>query len=327
MKRKDFISSTLLTTAGLALPTLALADKYNNMKNTSPDNWQRGSSGEKAKVCIFSKQLQWLNYQDLAKAVAEMGYDGIDLTVSANGHVLPERVETDLPKAVEGAEKAGIKIMMISTDIRDADEPLTKRILKTAAAQKIHYYRTSGLNYQKNIDIPENLETIKKKFSGLAALNKDYGLYSSYLNHSGEGFGSSIWDLWLTIKDLDPRYIGSQYDIKHSTIAGAYSWPVCFKLIHQYVQTMVIRDFKWEKNKGSWEIKPVPIGEGMVDFKKYFGLVKQYQIAGPVCIMCDYDLGGAENGATSLTIPGKNVLDAMRKDLDAVKKHLQLAGI
>ncbi|MFC0772400.1 sugar phosphate isomerase/epimerase family protein [Terrimonas alba] len=324
MKRKDFISSSLLTTAGLALPTLALADTHNSLANTSPLDLKRIPTGEKAKVCIFSKQLQWLNYHDLAKAVADMGYDGIDLTVRANGHVLPEKVETDLPRAVEAAEKAGIKVLMISTDIRDADEPLTKRILKTAVAQKIHYYRTSGLNYQKDIDIPATLEAIKKKFSGLAALNKEYGLYSSYLNHSGEGFGSSIWDLWLTIKDLDPHYIGSQYDIKHSTIAGAYSWPVCFKLIHPYVQTMVIRDFRWEKNKDLWEIKPVPIGEGMVDLKKYFGLVKQYGIKGPICIMCDYELGGAENGATSLTIPGKNVLEAMKKDLDAVKRFLQL---
>src|SRR5207342_1233029 len=173
----------------------------------------------------------------------------------------PDRVETDLPKAVDAAEKAGIKIMMISTDIREANEPLAEKILKTAVAHKIHYYRTSGLNYQKELSIPDNLALIQKKFSGIAAINKKYGLYSSYLNHSGEGFGSSIWDLWLTLKDLDPAFIGSQFDIKHSTISGAFSWPIGFKLIRQYVQTMVIRDFRWEKTGSSWDIKPVPIGE------------------------------------------------------------------
>ena len=323
MDRKSFIKSSLLATAGLSLQMNAFGSPSSGQENSGNKEVVKIPDEEKMKVCIFSKQLQWLNYQDMAYAVAEMGYDGIDLTVRANGHVLPERVESDLPKAVEAANKAGIKIMMISTDIRDANETHTEKILKTAAAYNIHYYRTSGLSYQKDLDIPSNLEIIRKRFSGLAEINKQYGLHSDYLNHSGEGFGSSIWDLWLTIKDLDPKYIGAQYDIKHSTIAGAYSWPVCFKLIHKYVQTMVIRDFRWEKNGDSWEIKPVPIGTGMVDFKKYFGLVKEYRIKGPISVMCDYDLGGAENGTKSLTIPKKDVLDAMKKDLIALKSFLK----
>lgn len=327
MKRKDFISSSLLTTAGLTLHNMSFANKQESVKVLMAGDVPIRSAEEKMKVCIFSKQLQWMNYKDMAKAVADMGYDGIDLTVRANGHVLPERVETDLPKAVEAAEKAGIKIMMISTDIREARDRLTERILKTANSQNIHYYRTSGLNYQKDLDIPSNLELIQKKFAGIAEINKKYGMYSSYLNHSGEGFGSCIWDLWLTLKELNPNYIGSQFDIKHSTIAGAFSWPVGFKLIRQYVQTMVIRDFIWERTGKLWDIKPVPIGEGMVDLKKYFEMVKQFRITGPACVMCDYELGGAENGAISLTMPAKNVLAAMQKDLLVLKSHLNAVGL
>ena len=327
MKRKEFISSSLLTTLGLTMQSMSIDNKRDSLKGLIAADAPLSAAGEKMKVCIFSKQLQWMNYKDMAKAVADIGYDGIDLTVRANGHVLPERVETDLPKAVEAAEKAGIKIMMISTDIREAKDRLTERILKTANSQNIHYYRTSGLNYQKDLDIPSNLELIQKKFAGIAEINKKYGMFSSYLNHSGEGFGSSIWDLWLTLKELNPNYIGSQFDIKHSTIAGAFSWPVGFKLIRQYVQTMVIRDFIWERTGKSWDIKPVPIGEGMVDLKKYFEMVKQFRITGPACVMCDYELGGAENGATSLTMPAKNVLAAMQKDLLVLKSHLNAVGL
>src|SRR5205814_8116826 len=56
---------------------------------------------ERLKIHIFSKHLQFLNYHDMAEAAAEMGFDGIDLTVRPSGHVLTERVETDMPKAVE----------------------------------------------------------------------------------------------------------------------------------------------------------------------------------------------------------------------------------
>ena len=33
------------------------------------------------KIHIFSKHLQFLNYQDMAEAVAEMGFDGIDINM------------------------------------------------------------------------------------------------------------------------------------------------------------------------------------------------------------------------------------------------------
>lgn len=320
MTRKNFLTSSLLTATALSLQSAGLA----KASSFTDKNSNKIMGDQKMKICIFSKQLQWMDYQEMAWAVADMGYDGIDLTVRKGGHVLPERVEQDLPKAVEAATKAGIKIHMISTEIEDVKNPQTEKIIKTASNLDIRNYRLQGINYQRSLDIPSNLEIIKSKYSALAELNKKYNIRCDYLNHSGEGFGASIWDLWLTIKDLDPNFIGSQFDIKHSTIAGAYSWPVDFKLIHSYVRTMVIRDFYWDKkNSQSWEIQPAPIGKGMVDFKKYFGLVKQYGIRGPISVMCDYPLGGAENGARTLTIPKKDVLLAMQKDVDALKVLLK----
>jgi len=328
MKRKEFISTSLLGVAGLSFGQQMISEnsyvsQSHSKYRTSIDKLKK----DEIKICIFSKQLQWLNFEDMANKVSEMGYDGIDLTVRANGHVLPERVEEDLPKAVELAKKAGIEIMMISTDITNAAEAKTERILKTASALGIRHYRTNGLNYPKDLKIPENIEKIKREFKGLSQINEKYGVRSDYLNHSGEGFGSCIWDLWLTLKDLNHEFIGSQYDIKHATIAGAYSWPIGLKLIEKYVRTMVIRDFRWERKNGKWQILPVPIGEGMVDFEKFFSLVNMYEISGPISVMCDYGLGGAENGAKSLTIPGDNVLSAMKKDLLSLKGRLELAGL
>lgn len=327
MTRKDFISSSALSAAGISLGLNALGSEGVNKNEISAKGSFRSiQDGTKMKVCVFSKQLQFLNYQDMASHVAEMGFDGIDLTVRKDGHVLPERVAEDLPKAVEAAKKAGIEISMISTDIRDVNETYTEKILATAASLGISRYRVSGLSYQKNLEIIDNLELIKAKFTRLAEMNKKLGLYCDYLNHSGEGFGSSIWDLWLTLKDLDPKYIGSQFDINHSTIAGAFSWPVDLQLIHKFVHTTVIRDFKWEKNKNVWEATQVPLGEGMVNFKKYFSLVKKYEITGPICLMCDYDIAGAEHGSTKLTGSPEIVFNAMKKDLGYIKQLLKETG-
>ncbi len=54
--------------------------------------------------CIFSKHLQWLDYESMAGAAARLGFDGIDLTIRPGGHVPPEQAEEKLPRVVEAAD-------------------------------------------------------------------------------------------------------------------------------------------------------------------------------------------------------------------------------
>jgi L-ribulose-5-phosphate 3-epimerase len=50
-----------------------------------PDN-------RRMKIAIFSKHLEFLEGDELAKGAKEIGFDGIDLAVRKGGHVEPERV-------------------------------------------------------------------------------------------------------------------------------------------------------------------------------------------------------------------------------------------
>src|ERR1700722_5210151 len=72
---------------------------------------------EKLKICVFSKHFQWTNVQEAASIARDIGFDGVDPTVRNGGHVLPERVQADLPKAVETVRKAGLEVPMITTEI------------------------------------------------------------------------------------------------------------------------------------------------------------------------------------------------------------------
>ncbi len=56
--------------------------------------------------------------------IAESGFRAVDLTVRPDGHVLPERVEDDLPRAVETLRRSGLTVPMITTAITDANDPL-----------------------------------------------------------------------------------------------------------------------------------------------------------------------------------------------------------
>lgn len=278
-------------------------------------------------ICIFSKQLHWLGYDEMAETAARIGFDGIDLTVRPNGHVLPERVAEDLPKAVAAAQKAGLTVPMITTDITHAPQPYAERVLKTASQQGVKYYRMGWLPYQDSLSIQENLERYKAQFRDLATLNKKYGIHGGYQNHTGTDVGAPVWDLWELLQGLDPQHLGSQYDIKHATAEGGYSWPLGFKLIHPYIRTIDLKDFMWVKKDGKLEVQSVPLGEGMVDFQRFFSLIKAYKVQGPISLHLEYPLGGAENGAKKLTIPGGNVIAAMQQDLTTLRGWLKEAGL
>ena len=66
--------------------------------------------------------------------------------------------------------------------------------------------------------------------------------------------------------------------VKRTFSPGGESWENGIHLINQNIKTIALKDFKWGKVDNDWKIINTPIGEGMVDFKKYFSLLKSYKI-------------------------------------------------
>ena len=321
--RRDFIAKSILATAGISTSLNSLASAPRPTAGRTSTINRPGSFT----INIFSKNLHWLNYSEMASAVAEMGFDGIDLTVRPEGHVLPEKVTEDLPKAVEAIKKAGLKVHMITTAIIDVDSPFAESILKTASSLGVAYYRMGWIQYDEKITMEDNLKSIQSRLTKLAELNKKYNIQGHYQNHSGSSFGSPIWDLWLVLKEINSPWIGSQYDVLHATLEGANSWTLGLKLLKPYIGTLDIKNFQWAKKDGKWVAEIVPLREGMIDFKKYFKLIKEYNIQGPLSIHYEYPLGGAENGAKVITLKREEVLAAMKKDQAILKKLIIEAGL
>lgn len=277
-------------------------------------------SSKKLEVCIFSKHLQFLDYETLGKKVAEMGFDGIDLTVRAGGHVEPATVKVDLPKAVSEIEKGGSKVIMLATTIESAKNPADVNVLKAAAACGIKYYRSAWFKYHVGKLLPESLKLYALQLKDLSELNKKLDIIGCYQNHAGELVGGSLWEVYEILKLVDKKSFGVQYDIRHAMVEGASSWVNGLELIHSQIKTIVVKDYKWEKLDGKWQLVNVPIGEGMVNFKKFFRMLKDYNINVPVSLHCEYDLGGVEKGNRQISVDPQLVFDAMKKDLDNIQK-------
>jgi sugar phosphate isomerase/epimerase len=272
-------------------------------------------------IHIFSKPLQWLGYDALADMLIEAGAEGIDLSVRPGGHVLPEKVESDLPKAVEAARKRGLKIDMIVTAITKADENFAESVIKTASALGVKFYRLGEINYDDSVGIMENIRKVNSSFRKLADLNKKYNIHGAFQNHVGTRVGSAVWDIYENLKDLDPEFIGCQYDVRHAVAEGSSSWVNGFKLINPWVRCMAIKDFKWTNNNGKWNPESVPMGDGTVNFDEYFRLVKKYNVSGPVSVHYEYPPFERFNKEVTDAEKHKLFVTALKKDIDAVKAY------
>jgi L-ribulose-5-phosphate 3-epimerase len=305
MTRRDFIekSSGL---AGLTIASTAFGNKVGWLEQ------------KKFTISIFSKNLQWLDYDGMAATAAELGFDGVDLTVRPNGHVLPEKVEEDLPKAAEAVKRAGLKIFSIVTSIDNAADPTTTKILRTAASLGIPLYRLGWFHYRPEIPIAKNIEAVAEKLRALDELGSTYKIQGVFQNHSGEYFGAPIWDFAQALKQINSKSIGIQYDIYHAMIEGANSWIYGFDLIKPYIWMINVKDYQWAK-KEKWQSETVPLGSGMVDWKRYFSMLKQNNIICPVSLHYEYPIGGAEHGGTTLKAEKSQVLATMKKDLEFLK--------
>jgi L-ribulose-5-phosphate 3-epimerase len=302
--------------------TSLAAYSVNTIAQPSPNLKTNNVIAAANKISVFSKTLHWLDYNGMAAATKEMGFDGVDLTVRPNGHVSPENVKVDLPKAVAAVRAQGIEVYSIVTAITDTTEKYTEDILSTARDLGIGFYRLNWFNYDPIISMEENLSRMKGRIERLAKMNEKYKIHGGYQNHAGASFGASVWDLWLILKDFDPRYIGCQFDVRHATVEGAKSWVNDFKVIYPYVKSYNIKDFQWAKKEGGWMPENTPLGQGMVDFKTFFELVKKYNVSGPISIHYEYDLGGAEKGEKTVSLPREKILQPMKQDLQKLRSWL-----
>lgn len=303
--------------------------------NLSPSNLLASTqqkSSSPIKICLFSKHLQWIkDYKSMAETATELGFDGVELTIRADGHVKPERAKDDLPKVVEAVKKAGIEVPMVCSSIIDPKDPNTEPILKTASQLGIQHYRLGYWHYPETMGILEFLNSLKPQMIELAAMNKQYKIVGAIQNHTGNYVGGSLWDAWEVFKDVDPAWLGFQFDTGNAFAEGAAgTWKTNARMVASRIKTLAVktqaewRDPEWQKttpkSPKKWNVQ-VPD-----DFKWFFGLMKKIGFAGPLTTHYEFPLGGADTGAKELKgITKQALFTVLRENLKILRTMISEA--
>lgn len=273
-------------------------------------------------VRLFSKPLDTYEFGFMCECIAKSGIGGIDLVVRPGGRVEPAVVETELPGLVAEAKKYNLVTDMMVSGIVSATDPFTERVLKTASAAGIKYYRLGWFDYDNKKDIWESLQKYKTIVKEIAEINRKYKIHGGYQNHAGPRVGGPVWDLRELLQDIPPEFLGSQYDVRHAMVEGANTWILGMRLIASHIKTLAIKDFTWKTINGKPQAVTVPLGEGMVNWDLFFKTIKELNISGPITLHIEYSLleKGEENLA--LTLQQDIIVRKLKKDVDFLNSYL-----
>ena len=271
------------------------------------------------RYCIFSKHLPDLGWADLAAAAIDMGFDGIDLTVRTKGHVLPERVAEDLPRALDAIRAKGTTVSMITTEVTSADQPEARAIFAAAGKAGIRLAKVGYWKYALE-DVRAEVAAMGRDLAGLARLAKQHGVTIGVHNHQGN-LGSALWDIAPHIDPLDPATIGYYFDPRHAFAeGGGVGWKAATLLTAPRTKMIAVKDMFWDKGPKGWAIQSCPMGEGMLDWSWFATAIARSSYNGPISVHLEYTIPG-----TTPEEIRRNTMEAATRDLAFTKRHVTAA--
>jgi len=295
--RRRFLTTTLATGLGAA---------------ASPLLAQEAKAKQDYYFCTFTKPFQHLSYEETAKVIAELGFNGIEAPVRPKGHVEPERVEEDLPKLVDALKAQGVEITIMASGINSTSpDQHAEKVLRTAAGLGIKRFRMNYYRYDLKQPIYAQLDEFRPQLKDLIAMTDEIGVKPVYQNHSGAKYvGAPLWDLHELFKDYKPEQIGCAFDIGHATIEGAKSWPLNFALMQPYLDMVYVKAPHWDDNT----LTMGSLGEGALD-RGFFKMLKDMKFQKPINLHVEY-----LNHKDPSTVPAS--IEATKRDFATLKEWL-----
>jgi L-ribulose-5-phosphate 3-epimerase len=272
-----------------------------------------------SKLCFFSKPLPQMNWQRLAESVKRVGYDGVDLTVRPGGHVLPERVSEDLPRAVAAIRAQGLSVPMITTGLISANDPAAQPTLAAAGKLGVPFYKPGYYKYAFK-DVRAEVEQMAQQFRTLAEVGRQHKIQVGFHNHAGY-IGAALWDIAPVIEPMDRQWVGYYFDPRHATVEGGDAgWRLALQLVTPRLKMVAVKDFFWEKTGKGWRQHNCPLGEGMVNWNHFFKALAAANFSGPISVHLEYEIAGKTPAEKE-----DNTLVAAERDLAFVKARIQEA--
>lgn len=243
---------------------------------------------------MFSKHLQSLDFERLGDVVADMGFDGVDLTVRDGGHIEPADAKTHLPLAVKMLRRCGLTVPMITTAFTAAEEPFADAVFAVAADNGVRFVKLGYWRYHKFGTLSRCVDAARRGLNGIAQLAERYGICAVVHTHSGNFLTASAFVLAELLRDFSPHTVAAYVDAGHMFVEGGLTgWQQGLEVVADRVRVVACKDFAWMRDGERWHAKVVPIGDGIVRWQEFFTCLRCIGFDGPLSVHSEYQGAGS----------------------------------
>jgi L-ribulose-5-phosphate 3-epimerase len=128
--------------------------------------------------------------------------------------------------------------------------------------------------------------------------------------------------VWEIIREFPVETLSSQFDIRHATVEGHRSWRFILHLLGSNIESLAVKDFTWKVDNRRAQIINVPLGEGLVDFDAYAGILRELDINVPITLHIEYPLLSSAEEHYSLLEKQKIMIRIIKKDVQFIRSLL-----
>jgi sugar phosphate isomerase/epimerase len=236
---------------------------------------------QRMRYIMFSKHLQSMPVAEAGHTIRALGFDGVELTVRPGGHVVPERVREELPRAVDQLGEIGLGVPALVVEVHNRATPFAADVCEMAGRVGATELRTSSNPYRGFGSIREQITGAREESKQLEALAREYGVRFNVHCHSGDYLSSQGAILAMVLDGTDPRYVGVSLDVGHLTAEGGRSgWRQSIDFLQDRVGIVAVKSYGWfwEPAPGTgeiqWTAKLVPLEAGTVRWRQAFELLR-----------------------------------------------------
>ena len=267
---------------------------------------------------LFTDDLSDLTVREVCRAAKKAGFDGLDLTMRPGGHVKPENAEAGLAETHAIADEEGVSILMATTGITVADDPLTEPVI-AAAHRRMRSFKLGYWRYEGFGSALKQLDDAKRKLDGIIALTRRYHIRPCLHVHSGPILSNGPL-LYLLIKDYSPADVGAYVDTLHMSYEGGGSgWEMMLDLFTPGVALVGVKNYIWNATERDaygqqrFQIRKSPLADGVSPLPEFFQRLKQIKYDGIVSLHSEYK---------SLGLTSPQILEQAKADLQYLKQVL-----
>lgn len=235
-------------------------------------------------LTVFTKPWK-LGLPELARHIAGLGFDGVELPVRPGYPVTPENAAQELPEAVRILGEHGLTIASIAGP---TDEPT----LAACAACKVPVVRIC-VGVEQGTDYLAGEAALQRRFDALAPLLDRYGVTLGVQNHYGRADVCNAMGLRHLIERYDPRQVAAVWDAGHNGLEGEQP-EMALDIVWSHLALVNLKSAFWRRTNGpeaevaEWEAYWTTGRQGRANWPRVVAELRRRGYGGAVCLTAEY---------------------------------------